>query len=111
MFEKYKDDKEDEKQQQTLLGHLTKAEISERETLLPGLQEDYAKGLDSILKLKNDRLREFVKYFFQRQVKGLGTMKRELLANLVIEYHAKNEQQVAAAPETQITGAPGADGQ
>ena len=50
---------------------------AKKEELLLGLQEDYSKGIDHVIGLRNDRLRDFLKYFFEVKVTGLGTKKRE----------------------------------
>lgn len=79
------------------------SEQAKREELLPGLQADYAKGLDSILKLKNERLRELVKYFFEKQVQGLRTMVRADLILVVQECHsAMNGHANVALHESEV---------
>ena len=59
---------------------------AKKEELLPGLQEDYSKGIDYVIGSRNDRLRDFLKYFFEVKVTGLGTKKREELRKLVRDF-------------------------
>ncbi len=55
-------------------------EAQAKELLLPGLTDDVDKGMDHVLSLKNDRLKQILKYFFDE--KGLSSLRKKDLQEL-----------------------------
>lgn len=71
--------------------------------VLPGLQEEYSKGIDHVVGLTKPRLVEFVRYFFQESVKGISTMKKLELQTVVRQFTTKKmatDAQEEATPST-----------
>ena len=59
------------------------AEEKKRTQLLPGFKDDFAKGTAHALSLTNDCMRDFIRYFFQKQVKGLGQLGKAKLVDIL----------------------------
>ena len=59
------------------------ADEKKRTQLLPGFKDDFAKGTAHALSLTNDCMRDFIRYFFQKQVKGLGQLGKAKLVDIL----------------------------
>ena len=61
----------------------TKEQIEKHNELMPGMELDVCKGLDHLLSLKNNHLKEFARYFFKLNIPNLFKKKTAELHDLL----------------------------
>jgi hypothetical protein len=72
-----------------------KDDKAKKESLMPGLERDVGKGVGHVVTLRNGRLKEILRYYFNHPTKGLTTMKKDLMQDAIRKHmeEGSNEEQ------------------